>query len=143
MRKAKYILSVICLGMALFIYACSGTKEVAVSETSSVKVTAEDSIEYDVETFNTRFDSWYERQNTTATYRPLSYYELWNRQYVSAWNAKCAANPPNWTFEPVVGYDPNEDYGFEMNHKLFYYFMYVENVLKIKIIPQGPELVYH
>ncbi|WP_319510565.1 DUF6146 family protein [uncultured Draconibacterium sp.] len=142
MMKTRYILLLLFIGGAMFLSACSGTKKVAESESTSVEVTGKDSVEYDVETFNTKFDIWYQRQNTPASYRSQSYYESWNKQYVSAWNAKCAAGSPDWTFEPVVGYDPTEDYGFEMNHKLFYYFMYVENILKKKIIPGGPHVVF-
>ena len=141
MKKTKCILLWMFVWGAVFLYACSGTKQVAESETSSVEVTGKDSIEYDVETFNAKFDIWYELQNTPVNYRSQAYYESWNKQYVSAWNAKCASPSPSWNFEPVVGYDPTEDYGFEMNHKLFYYFMYVENVLKKKIIPGGPHVV--
>lgn len=128
------------VGTVLF-SACSSAKRLAESDASSIEVTGQDSVEYDVETFDAKFDMWYEVQNTPATYRLQSYYESWNRQYVSAWNAKCAVGSPHWTFEPVIGYDPAEDYGFEMNHKLFYYFMYVEKVLKKKIIPGGPNIV--
>ncbi|MDX8341332.1 DUF6146 family protein [Draconibacterium sp. IB214405] len=143
MRKTKFILLCVLFGMAVLVVACSGSKNVAQGEKKSVEVTGEDSVEYDVETFNANFDVWYQRQNTPASYRSQSYYESWNKQYVSAWNAKCASPSPSWNFEPVVGYDVNEDYGFEMNHKLFYYFMYVENVLKKKIIPGGPKPVFH
>lgn len=143
MDKIRYILLWMFFGMAVLISACSGSKNTAKSERTSVEVTGKDSVEYDVETFNTNFDIWYQRQNTPASYRLQSYYEIWNKQYVSAWNAKCASPLQGWNFEPVVGYDPNEDYGFEMNHKLFYYFMYVENVLKKKIISGGPKPVFH
>ncbi|WP_347839839.1 DUF6146 family protein [uncultured Draconibacterium sp.] len=143
MKKLTNIFLWAITGSFLLIYACSGTKNSAKSEKSSIEVSAEDSVEYDVETFNAKFDMWYERQNTPAAYRTQTYYENWNRQYVSAWNAKCATASSSWTFEPVVGYNPTEDYGFEMNHKLFYYFMYVENVLKVKIIPGGPKLTFY
>jgi len=33
------------------------------------------------------------------------------------------------------------DYGIEINHELFYYFQYVEQVLKIQIMPGGPRAV--
>lgn len=141
MIKTKYILLFVLFGTVVLFGACSGVKHAAESEKQYVEVTGQDSVEYDVETFDAKFDMWYQLQNTPATYRPQSYYESWNRQYVSAWNAKCAVGSPDWTFEPVVGYDPAEDYGFEMNHKLFYYFMYVERVLKRKIIPGGPNIV--
>ena len=47
----------------------------------------------------------------------------------------------NSFFEPIIGYNPEVDYGFELNHKLFYYFQYVENVLKIRIMEGGPKAV--
>jgi hypothetical protein len=77
-------------------------------------------------------------QNSPAKLRSQSYYENWNRQYVSAWNFNAVQPSKNNFFEPIVGYEPQVDYGFEINHKLFYYFQYVENELKIEIMPNGP-----
>ena len=45
-------------------------------------------------------------------------------------------------FEPIIGYEPTVDYGFDLNHELFYYFQYVENVLKIQIMPGGSKAVH-
>jgi len=126
--------------MAIFAVACNTQKSAVSVQKSDVETSAKDSIEYDVETFDQKFDVWYEYFKKPAMYRSQQYYESWNQQYVTAWNAKCAHGGKNWPFEPVVGYNPNEDYGFELNHKLFYYFMYVENVLKIKILPGGPTI---
>jgi hypothetical protein len=134
MRQFFFFLGLIVLG-----YACS-TQKSAVNVTKDGTEGLEDSTEYDVETFDLKFEHWYDLNNKPSKYRSQQYYESWNHQYVTAWNAKCARAGKDWNFEPVVGYDPNEDYGFDMNHKLFYYFMYVENVLKIKIIPQGPSV---
>lgn len=128
-------------GLVVFIYACSSQKNAVQVNKSEVEVTAEDSTEYDVETFDGKFESWYEFYKTPSTYRSQQYYETWNRQYVSAWNARCASPSRRWNFEPVVGYNPSEDYGFELNHELFHYFMYVENVLKIPIMSNGPRFM--
>jgi hypothetical protein len=40
-------------------------------------------------------------------------------------------------FETTIDYDPFLDYGLELNHRLFYYFMFVEKKLKIPILPSG------
>ncbi len=127
--------------MVVFVYACSTQKNAVQVNKSETEIIAEDSVEYDVETFDSKFESWYEFYKSPAMYRSQSYYEAWNQQYVLAWNQKCLHPSRRWNFEQVVGYDPNEDYGFELNHKLFHYFMYVENVLKINIIPNGPRLL--
>ena len=41
-------------------------------------------------------------------------------------------------FQTIIGYEPNVDYGFKLNHKLFYYFQYVEHKLRIPILSNGP-----
>lgn len=132
MRKILFSILV-----AAVVFACANQKKMVTENETSLQ----DSTEYDVEMFDSKFESWYERYHTPASYRQQSYYESWNRQYVAIWNSKANSVSGNFPFEPVVGYDPNEDYGFELNHKLFHYFMYVENVLKIKIMPGGPNFI--
>lgn len=123
-----------------FIWACSTQKKI-VEVDKTEPVAGVDSIEYGVETFDAKFVSWYALQNTPATYKTLDYYENWNTQYINAWNDKSTHMGTNSFFSPIEGYHSNEEYGFEVNHKLFYYFQYVENVLKIEIMPGGPKVV--
>jgi len=126
-------------------WACSSQKKMAEMEPRLVEVagqdstTAKDSVEYGIETFDAKFETWYQTHISETTYRSKDYYEQWNRQYVLAWNANAADPRKSNFFEPIVGYDPNIDYGLELNHKLFYYFQYVENVLKIKIMAMSPK----
>lgn len=136
MRRIFYLAAVVFL-----VYACSTQKNAVQVSSNEEEITVADSLEYDVETFDGRFDSWYQFYKSPAQYRSQEYYEGWNRQYVNAWNARCASPTRRWQFDPVIGYEPNEDYGFELNHKLFHYFMYVENVLKIRIISNGPHFI--
>ena len=125
----------------LFVYACSSKKQISQTAINKIENTVADSTEYDVEMFDSKFESWYLMYQTPSTYRQQSYYESWNRQYVTMWNSKANSSVGNFPFDPVIGYEPNMDYGFELNHKLFHYFMYVENVLKIRIMPGGPNFV--
>lgn len=135
MQKILFILVI-----TLFIFACSTQKNIQVTK-NDAETTVEDSTEYDVEMFDGKFDSWYQRYQTPANYRQQSYYESWNRQYVTMWNSKASSSSGKFPFDPVVGFDPTYDYGFELNHKLFHYFMYVENELKIRIMPGGPHFM--
>ena len=123
-----------------FIFACS-TQKKAADKNANADTATEMDTEYDVEMFDAKFYSWYERYQSPASYRQQSYYESWNKQYVIMWNSKANSSVGKFPFDPVVGYNPTEDYGFELNHKLFHYFMYVEKVLKIKIMPGGPNFV--
>jgi hypothetical protein len=123
-----------------FIWACSGPKETVKVEKPE-PVTEVDSLEYGIEMFDSQFETWYKNHKNPAMNRSLSYYEDWNKKYVLAWNQKAIGKNKISFFSPIVGYYSNEEYGFEVNHKLFYYFQYVENVLGIQIMPNGPKAV--
>jgi hypothetical protein len=129
------------VAIVVFIVACSSQKKLAHVPQVEKEEIAEDSVEYDLETFDTKFETWYQLHNNPSQFRTLQYYESWNRQYVNAWNANAMSPGKSSFFETIIGYDPQTEYGFELNHELFYYFQYVENVLKIEIMPNGPNVV--
>lgn len=126
--------------ISAFLGACSVPKGIVRVEKSET-VTAADSLEYELVTFDGKFESWYSMQNVPSRFRSQEYYEYWNKQYVNEWNYHSTQPGKSNFFEYIHGYDPTVNYGFELNHKLFYYFQYVENVLKIKILPAGPKAV--
>lgn len=126
-------------GILIFTIACSSQKGIVKIEQDNDPAEAEDSLEYELIVFDPGFETWYMIQNSPANYRSQQYYEYWNRQYVTAWNYLASVSQRNSFFEPIMGWYPTVDYGFELNHKLFYYFQYVERVLKIQIIPEGPK----
>lgn len=129
------------IGLILILVACSTKRNIVEIKNRTVEIAAEDSLEYQLETFDHRFETWYLLHNSSSQYRSRSYYEGWNRQYVSAWNDNAMNSRKNSFFETIIGYEPTVDYGFELNHKLFYYFQYVERVLKIQIMPGGPKAI--
>jgi len=125
--------------LLIVIAACAGKKNTVKIAASEETENAADSVEYELLTFDNRFETWYDMHNSPARYRSKEYYESWNKQYVTAWNIHAMSASRGSFFEPIVGWEPTVDYGFELNHKLFYYFMYVENVLKIPILDgRGP-----
>ena len=139
MKKIFYWIATVFL-----IAACSVQKNtVSIGENDEVEIAVKDSVAYEVETFDAKFETWYQLQKKPSQYRSEEYYESWNRRYVSAWNANASDPRKSWFFEPIIGYEYNKDYGFELNHELFYYFQYVENVLGIPIIDGGgPDAVH-
>jgi hypothetical protein len=124
------------LGILIVALACS-TQKGAVKVSPVSEEIVDDSIEYDIETFDAKFETWYQMHNSPALYRSQGYYESWNKRYVTSWNINAMTGKHSNFFETIVGYDPTTDYGFELNHELFHYFQYVEHVLKIPIIPGG------
>jgi hypothetical protein len=119
------------------LFACTSHKGLVNIKKNARDEAVKDSVEYELITFDTRFETWYSIHNSPASYRLQGYYETWNRRYVSEWNNKAMTGNRNGFFEPIVGYEPTVDYGFELNHKLFYYFQYVEKVLKIQVLDSG------
>ncbi len=132
MKKAGLWIFVLVILMA-----CSSQRGLVDIKKNQQLSEARDSVEYELITFDAKFETWYTIHNSPATYRLKEYYESWNRRYVSEWNNKAMTDARNNFFETIVGYEPTVDYGFELNHKLFYYFQYVEKVLKIPIIDGG------
>ncbi|MDD4109377.1 MAG: DUF6146 family protein, partial [Prolixibacteraceae bacterium] len=119
---------IIITGLIIFIFSCSVKKQTVKIEGTNAEVADQDSVEYVLETFDQKFETWYMLHNSPSQYRSQQYYEGWNRQYVSAWNYHATDPRRSSFFESIVGYEATVDYGFELNHKLFYYFQYVENV---------------
>ena len=124
------------------VFACKMQRQTVNIEYNQSEEESRDSIEYSLETFDTKFETWYALHNSPSHYRAQQYYEGWNRIYVSAWNYNATVPRKNRFFEYIVGYDPTIDYGFELNHKLFFYFMYVEKVLNIEIMKGGPRAAH-
>ena len=98
------------IGVILVLVACSTKKNVVEIKNKTGEVATEDSIEYQLETFDNKFETWYLLHNSQSQYRSQSYYEVWNRQYVSAWNDNAMNPRKNSFFETIVGYDPSTDY---------------------------------
>lgn len=136
MKQTIFFISILFMGIA-----CSAPKNTLQIREQGNEEAVTDSVEYRLETFDARFETWYNMQNRPSQYRSQQYYETWNQRYIAAWNYNATTSRRRGFFEPIVGYDPTVDYGFELNHKLFYYFQYVENVLKIEIMSGGPRSI--
>lgn len=121
----------------LFFAACSGPKKITRVSINNGDTEASDSIEYGLIILDPGFESWFLTQARPMWYHSQSYLESWNRQYVTAWNAKAMTGRAGRYFETYIDYQAHIDYGLELNYKLFYYFQYVEKKLKIPILPSG------
>ena len=135
----KKILLLLLLLIA--IYGCSATKRAVEIKRAYSDLQDNDSTKYDLIVLDPGFESWYLLHNSPAKYRSQGYYENWNLQYVSAWNSMARTARGTQFFQTIIGYEYGIDYGFELNHKLFYYFQYVEHVLKIPILRNGPSVI--
>ena len=127
---------ILCILSLLLILGCSTHQQVTLHETEPEEET--DSISYELIVFDPGFETWFISHAKPAIFHDQSYYENWNEQYVRAWNLHDMSPRHARLLDGYIDYDPHTDYGLEINHKLFYYFIYVENILRIPIIPNGP-----
>ncbi|WP_163716345.1 DUF6146 family protein [Mangrovibacterium lignilyticum] len=121
----------------LTIIACTSKKELTIQENEEIN--NEDSVSYELIVLDPGFESWFLSRSKPANFHSQAYYESWNQRYVNAWNYQRMGYRYSQLIYGNIDYDFNTNYGLELNHKLFYYFIYVENVLDIKLIPDGPK----
>jgi hypothetical protein len=104
------------------------------------KISVNDSTQYELLVFDPGFVSWYALKNSNTLARNKEYYHNWNIQYVSEWNNKVISSRHSGIYGQPIEYHSNEDYPFEIEHKLFYYFQYVEHELGIPLLKNGPKV---
>ncbi len=130
MKPAFYFTALLILAAA-----CHSNKPIT---TTDIAELPEDSVSYELLVLDPGFESWYLLHNQPSKYHVQAYYEDWNQRYVDAWNYGRIGYKHTQLIHGYIDYNPSEDYGFEINHKLFYYFMYVERELGIRLLPDGP-----
>ncbi len=97
------------------------------SEQDTVRI-ANDAIEYEIIIIEPGFNTW-----LASTARPEGYYsqdflESRNRQYVTEWNSR-VLQPHRFNpnlYEMQIDYQYGVDYGYEVNYKLYNYFIYFQ-----------------
>ena len=95
---------------------------------------AADTVEYRLIIFDVGFDAWLSSK-PSMNFHSRHFYETRNRDYVMAWNQR-ATNPSLYggDYENLIEYDPYIDYGLELNYRLYYYFLFFEEVNNVKLL---------
>ena len=124
------------LVLGIFFYACNSLNLEGNTSQKGIPVSiANDSLEYEIIIIDIGFNLYL---NTIA--RPVDYYsqnylENKNRIYVTNWNIR-ALNPSKYDesiYGNVIDYDPQIDYGMEVNYKLFNYFQFVQQKYEMRL----------
>ena len=127
MRNFIYILLV-----GLFVYSCgsSGGKnfpsgKIANSENDTVRI-ANDSLEYEIIIIEPGFNLFINSYARPRGYHSQSYLESKNQFLVTEYNQRVRQpfryNPDLYINE--INYEPNIDYGYEVNYLLYNYFVF-------------------
>jgi len=89
---------------------------------------ANDTLEYEIIIIDIGFDTYLASIAKPISFHSLSFLESKNRYYVTIWNQRArdlSRYNPN-IYENIIEYDSSENYGLEVNYKLYNYFKFVE-----------------
>lgn len=101
-----------------------------------------DALEYEIIIIDPGFYSWLMSKAQPEGYYSQKFLESRNSQYVIAWNQR-VMQPfqynPN-LYEMQIDYNPNIDYGYEVNYKLYNYFIYFQLTYKQQLTGYIPRI---
>ncbi len=132
------------LAIAFSFIGCRSTEKLPEKDAAlDNKVTKNDTIkisnnqlEHDIIIIEPGYDSW-----LTSTAKPKGFYDKMhlknnNIRYVREWNARVLQPQkyPSNLYEMQIFYNQNEDYGYDVNYKLFNYFIYFQNKYKQNLL---------
>lgn len=118
--------------MVLMIWACSTVKEA--SKTSAILTqNTQDSTGYDILIIDPQFDQWYLYSYTPAKDYSNDYYWGQNNSAAANWNSYYRTGRYSRVIDCNIDYQPNIDYGIEVNRKLYWYFIYIQNKYRIRL----------
>ncbi len=98
--------------------------------------------EYEIIIIEPGFNVWLNSFARPEGYYSQDYMENRNRIYVTNWNQRVLqpmAYDPN-LYEQQINYDPGIDYGYEVNYKLYNYFIYFQRRYRQRLGPWVPRI---
>ncbi|RLD29375.1 MAG: hypothetical protein DRI75_03545 [Bacteroidetes bacterium] len=142
--KNVFLILLVCFG----IYSCKTTNK-AVSSVSEANTTAQDTvriandeIEYEIIIIEPGFNFWFESRAKPEGYYSQTFLENRNRIYVTEWNNR-VLNPSRYNpnlYEIQIDYESHIDYGYEVNYKLYNYFIYFQIHYKQRLAAFVPRI---
>ncbi len=132
-----YFIPISVLLVSFMAASCGTTKPSAAANQKVKLISDKDSTEYTLIVLDVGYES-YLATKPSAHFYSQQYYENWNRQYVMEWNNR-HRNPLRYGgfYETEINYDPMEDYGLELNYRLYYYFQFIKDRYGIVLVARG------
>ncbi|NTW24470.1 MAG: hypothetical protein HGA37_07210 [Lentimicrobium sp.] len=114
-------------------FACTQQKETTKSQRPATAIEI-DSTEYEITIIDPDFDTWYLLNFTPVLDMSNEYYRTKNGLGVSNWNQYFTRGRYPDAIGSYINYIQSEDYGIEVNRKLYWYFKYIEDNYKIRLL---------
>ena len=134
MKLLKNILILFSVGF--FFWAC-GSSNINNPKTEKEKpvVIANDSLEYEIAIIDIGFNAFLNSIAQPVGFYTQEYMENRNRAWVLTWNYR-VRNPNKFNtniYENIIDYQSNIDYGYDVNYKLFNYFLFAQRKYKMTL----------
>ena len=151
--KKLLVLGILILVTAVFFSgSCTSTKKVVVlsdkektafkqQEGDTIKITS-DKTEYEIIIIEPGYNFWLQSIAKPEGYYSQSFLENRNNIYVIAWNQR-VTQPLRYRpdlYELQIDYSPHIDYGYEVNYKLYNYFIYFQRKYNQRLGPFIPRI---
>lgn len=101
-----------------------------------------DDLEYDITIIEPGFNTWLASIARPKGYYSQSFMETRNRLMVINWNNR-VLQPQQFNsnlYEMQINYDSNTDYGYDVNYKLYNYFIYFQLTYKQQLSSFVPRI---
>ncbi|ALJ03753.1 hypothetical protein APS56_00680 [Pseudalgibacter alginicilyticus] len=144
----KIFVSIILI--TLFLFNCNTSKTIGlkknehtenIKQNDTVKI-ANAELEYEIIIIDPGFSGWLASMAKPEGYYSQSYLENRNFIYVTEWNQR--VNQPQQynpnLYEMSIDYQSNIDYGYDVNYKLYNYFIYFQLTYKQQLAGFVPRI---
>jgi len=134
MKLLKQLLILFSFGLILYACGSSPIKNNSGTEEKPV-VIANDSLEYEVIIIDPGFNFFLASVAKPEGFYSQNYLEARNKVWVLEWNNR-ARNPIQFNtgiYENIINYQPTTDYGYDVNYKLFNYFLFAQQKYKMNL----------
>ncbi|MER3317417.1 MAG: DUF6146 family protein [Allomuricauda sp.] len=152
MKKKLFNLVLFCLTLCVVLISCTSQKstldvtseEKAVfqlNDKEAVEI-SDDETEYEIIIIEPGFYTWLKSIARPEGYYSQSFLENRNAIMVVTWNQRVLL-PQRWNpnlYEMQINYDPSIDYGYEVNYKLYNYFIYFQRKYNQRLGPFIPRI---
>lgn len=130
--KKYYIFAV----LLFVIFACGTSKSGSFSKKTSSNDTiriANEALEYEIIIIDPGFNPWLSSYARPRNFYSQNFLEERNRLWVNQWNQNVISGTRQELFEMTINYDPQTDYGYEVNYLLFNYLTYFQLTNNIQL----------
>ena len=149
---SQQLVLVVLLSTSLIFFGCIGAKTIpdisdkekqafAAKEADTVEISNPES-NYEIIIIEPGFNVWLQSVARPEGYYSQNFLENRNHLYVIEWNNR-VMNPLQYNpllYELQINYDPFIDYGYEVNYKLYNYFIYFQRKYNQRLGPFAPRI---